>query len=193
MCVGVEKAVAEYVAGHTAVYLLGIHFAGSRSLSAIGYDRTHFVQHTDHPGKEQILSVPMDFSFMNAAQKKDLIHQFEVLPGVMEVLPSDVNYLRGMSGTSMFTEKGNRDSYVAVNVMRITSGFFHFMHIPMLSGQSVREPADLVVDEALSKRIGKEVLGKPLYNYDETPYLVKGVCQTFVTNVYYESEGFILC
>ena len=141
--------------------------------------------------KEQILSVPMDFSFMNAAQKKDLIHQFEVLPGVMEVLPSDVNYLGGMSGTGMFTEKGNRDSHVAVNVMRITSGFFHFMHIPMLSGQSVREPADLVVDEALSKRIGKEVLGKPLYNFDETPYLVKGVCQTFVTNVYRESEGFI--
>lgn len=61
----------------------------------------------------------MDFSFMNAAQKKDLIHQFEVLPGVMEVLPSDVNYLKGMSSTGMFTEKGNRDSYVAVNVMRI--------------------------------------------------------------------------
>lgn len=141
--------------------------------------------------KEQILSVPMDFSFMNTVQKKDLIRQFEALPGVMEVLPSDVNYLGGMSGTGMFTEKGNRDSYVAVNIMRITSGFFHFMHIPMLSGQSVREPADLVVDEALSKRIGKEVLGKPLYNFDETPYLVKGVCQTFITNVYRESEGFI--
>ena len=41
--------------------------------------------------------------------------------------------LGGASGTGMYTEKDNKGSYVDVNVMRITSGFFRFMHIPMLS------------------------------------------------------------
>lgn len=116
--------------------------------------------------KEQILSIPMDFSFMNAVQKQDLIHQFKNLSGVEEVLPADINYLGGVSGTGMYTEKDNKGSYVDVNVMRITSGFFRFMHIPMRSGHTPRESSDLVIDEALSHRLGTDIMGKPLYNFD---------------------------
>ena len=141
--------------------------------------------------KEQILSIPMDFSFMNAVQKQDLIHQFKNLSGVEEVLPADINYLGGVSGTGMYTEKDNKGSYVDVNVMRITSGFFRFMHIPMRSGHTLRESSDLVIDEALSHRLGTDIMGKPLYNFDGDAYTVKGVCQTFVSSVYYDSEGFI--
>lgn len=141
--------------------------------------------------KEQILSIPMDFSFMNAVQKQDLIHQFKNLSGVEEVLPADINYLGGVSGTGMYTEKDNKGSYVDVNVMRITSGFFRFMHIPMRSGHTPRESSDLVIDEALSHRLGTDIMGKPLYNFDGDAYTVKGVCQTFVSSVYYDSEGFI--
>lgn len=141
--------------------------------------------------KEQILSIPMDFSFMNAVQKQDLIHQFKNLSGVEEVLPADINYLGGVSGTGMYMEKDNKDSYVDVNVMRVTPGFFRFMHIPMRSGHTLRESSDLVIDEALSRRLGKDIMGKPLYNYDGDAYTVKGVCQTFVSSVYYDSEGFI--
>lgn len=141
--------------------------------------------------KEQILSIPMDFSFMNAVQKQDLIHQFKNLSGVEEVLPADINYLGGVSGTGMYTEKDNKGSYVDVNVMRITSGFFRFMHIPMRSGHTLRESSDLVIDEALSHRLGTDIMGKPLYNFDGDAYTVKGVCQAFVSSVYYDSEGFI--
>lgn len=141
--------------------------------------------------KEQILSIPMDFSFMNAVQKQDLIHQFKNLSGVEEVLPADINYLGGVSGTGMYTEKDDKGSYVDVNVMRITSGFFRFMHIPMRSGHTPRESSDLVIDEALSHRLGTDIMGKPLYNFDGDAYTVKGVCQTFVSSVYYDSEGFI--
>lgn len=141
--------------------------------------------------KEQILSVPMDFSFMNTVQKLDLIHQFKNLSGVEEVLPADINYLGGVSGSGMYTEKDNKDSYVDVNVMRVTPGFFRFMHIPMRSGHTLRESSDLVIDEALSRRLGKDIMGKPLYNYDGDAYTIKGGCQTFVSSVYYDSEGFI--
>ena len=93
----------------------------------------------------------MDFSFMNAVQKQDLIHQFKKLVGsrrgasrptsiIWEVFPVP----------GMYTEKDNKGSYVDVNVMRITSGFFRFMHIPMRSGHTPRESSDLVIDEALS-------------------------------------------
>lgn len=139
--------------------------------------------------KEQILSVPMDFSFMDAVQKQDLIHQFKVLPGVRDVLPADINYLQGFSGTGMYTEKDNKDSYIDVNLMRVTPDFFRFMHIPMLSGHTIRESADLVMDEVLSHRLGKEIMGKPLYNYDGDVYTIKGVCQAFVSNVYLNTDG----
>lgn len=110
---------------------------------------------------------------MNAVQKQDLIHQFKNLSGVEEVLPADINYLGGVSGTGMYTEKDDKGSYVDVNVMRITSGFFRFMHIPMRSGHTPRESSDLVIDEALSHRLGTDIMGNRFIILTEMPTRLK--------------------
>lgn len=103
---------------------------------------TYLVRDIELGGERADFERSDGFSFMNTVQKLDLIHQFKNLSGVEEVLPADINYLGGVSGSGMYTEKDNKDSYVDVNVMRVTPGFFRFMHIPMRSGHTLRESSD---------------------------------------------------
>lgn len=140
--------------------------------------------------KANILSFPMDYLFMKNEEKLTLIERMSKHPGVQDKLLADINYLEGISGTGMQTEKDNRESSFDVNVMNISTNFFRFMNIPILSGRTLETQQDLVVDKMLVKRQKKDLLGTTLYNYSDG-YTICGVCDIFIADVYNQSPGFV--
>lgn len=140
--------------------------------------------------KANILSFPMDYLFMKNEEKLTLIERMSKHPGVQDKLLADINYLEGISGTGMQTEKDNRESSFDVNVMNISTNFFRFMNIPILSGRTLETQQDLVVDKMLVERQKKDLLGTTLYNYSDG-YTICGVCDIFIADVYNQSPGFV--
>lgn len=140
--------------------------------------------------KANILSFPMDYLFMKNEEKLTLIERMSKHPGVQDKLLADINYLEGISGTGMQTGKDNRESSFDVNIMNISTNFFRFMNIPILSGRTLETQQDLVVDKMLVKRQKKDLLGTTLYNYSDG-YTICGVCDIFIADVYNQSPGFV--
>lgn len=132
--------------------------------------------------KKRILSIPLDYSFMNINTKKALVEEIRKCQGVEDVIISDINYLKGVSGTGLYlTEK--RDNSLDANVMRVSPGFFKFMNVKIISGHEQKNTDEMVIDEVLAKRINKEVLGTILYDYIKG-YTVVGIATPFVTSNY---------
>lgn len=140
--------------------------------------------------KANILSFPMDYQFMKNKEKLALIERISKHSGVQDKLLADISYLEGISGTGMQTEKDNRESSFDVNVMNVSTNFFRFMNIPLLSGRALETQQDLVVDKMLVEHQKKDLLGTTLYNYSDG-YTICGVCDIFVADVYNQSPGFV--
>lgn len=142
--------------------------------------------------KERILSVSLDYSFMDNNTKKALTEKFRQCPGVEDIIISDINYLQGVSGTGLFlTEK--RENYVDANVMRVSPSFFRFMNIDIISGNEQKTLDEMIIDEVLAKRINKDIqLGKVLYDYNKG-YTLVGISAPFVSSNYSgrELNGFM--
>lgn len=139
--------------------------------------------------KSEIISIPIDYRFMKNEEKLALIERICRHPGIKDKLLTDINYLKGLSGTGMQTEKNNRDSYIEVNIMRVPNNFFEFMNIPVIVGHTLETDKDMVVDHRLEERMKKDLLGTTLYNYEDG-YTVCGICSDFIVSTYNQSEGF---
>ena len=86
--------------------------------------------------------------------------------------------------------KTTPESSFEVNVMNVSTNFFQFMNIPLLSGHTLKAKEDLVVDKTWAERQKKDLLGTILYNYSES-YTICGVCDDFIADVYNQSPGFV--
>ena len=140
--------------------------------------------------KANILSFSIDYMFMKNEEKLALIERISKFSGVQDKLLADISYLKGISGTGMQMEKGNPESRFEVNVMNVSTNFFQFMNIPLLSGHTLKAKEDLVVDKTWAERQKKDLLGTILYNYSES-YTICGVCDDFIADVYNQSPGFV--
>lgn len=140
--------------------------------------------------KSEILSVSLDYRFLKNDERLALIERISQHSGVKDKLLTDINYLKGMSGSSMQTEKGDRNSSFEVNVMSIPANFFEFMKIPILSGHTLQTDKDMVADHKLVERMQKDLLGTTLYNY-RSGYTVCGICADFIADTYYQSQGYV--
>ena len=140
--------------------------------------------------KSEIISISLDYRFMKNDEKFALIERICQHSGVKDKLLTDRNYLEGLSGTGMQTEKNNRDSYIEVNIMRVPNNFFDFMNIPVIVGHALETDKDMVIDHRLAERMKKDWLGTTLYN-NEDDYTVCGICSDFIVCTYNRSEGFV--
>lgn len=140
--------------------------------------------------KSEIISIPMDYRFMKNDEKLALIERISQHPDIKDKILTEINYLKGISGTSMQTEKDNRESSLEVNIMNVPNNFFEFMNIPILSGHALKTNSDMVADRKLAKRMKKDLLGTTLYNYQDS-YTVCGICSDFVADTYNQSQGFV--
>lgn len=140
--------------------------------------------------KSEIISIPLDYRFMKNDEKLALVERISQHPGVKDKMLTDINYLEGISGTSMQTEKDNRESNLEVNIMNVPNNFFEFMNIPILVGHTLKTDRDMIADHKLAVRIKKELLGTTLYNYQDS-YTVCGICSDFIADTYNQSQGFV--
>lgn len=140
--------------------------------------------------KASILSIPLDYSCLNNAEKQSLVGRFKSLAAVEDALLADVSYLGGSSGNLMMTEKGNDNSWIEVEVMRVPANFFSFMNIPLEQGRAPKTEADIVADRTWQQRMEKDILGMPLYD-SQRDYSVCGICAPFQTDTYSKSIGYV--
>ena len=173
------------------ISLIFISFATALYMQSVNTNNSVFGTLSKNE-KERILSVPLDYSFMDNNTKKTLIDKFKRCPGVEDIIISDINYLQGVSGTGLFlTEK--RDNSVDANVMRVSPSFFRFMNIGIISGNEQKTLGEMIIDEVLAKRINKDIqLGKVLYDYNKG-YTLVGISTPFVSSNYSgrELNGFM--
>lgn len=173
------------------ISLIFISFATALYMQSVNTNNSVFGT-LSKADKERILSVPLDYSFMDNNTKKTLIDKFKRCPGVEDIIISDINYLQGVSGTGLFlTEK--RENYVDANVMRVSPSFFRFMNIGIISGNEQKTLDEMIIDEVLAKRINKDIqLGKVLYDYNKG-YTLVGISAPFVSSNYSgrELNGFM--
>ena len=107
--------------------------------------------------KANILSFSIDYMFMKNEEKLALIERISKFSGVQDKLLADISYLKGISGTGMQMEKGNPESSFEVNVMNVSTNFFQFMNIPLLSGHTLKAKEDLVVDKNMGGNARKKI------------------------------------
>lgn len=139
--------------------------------------------------KANILSIPLDYSFMKHEEKLAMIERFKQHAGVKEVLLSDVCYMHGISGNGLTTEKGNDNSWIDINIMAVPSNFFSFMNIAIEQGSTPHTTKEIIVDRAWQEIQGKEVIGMNLYSRD-IDYTICGISVPFQADVYNRSDGY---
>ena len=143
--------------------------------------------------KADILSVPLDYPFMEHADKLVLMDRMKQHAGVQDYLLSDIAYHRGVSGTELFTQPyvNAEHEELPTYILSVPENFFDFMHLPMRQGTAFRNAQEMVVDETLEKdmlsRKRESLMGRVLYDFSEG-YTVSGICAPFVTDVYGDSR-----
>ena len=144
--------------------------------------------------KADILSIPLDYTFMKNADKLALIERMKQHAGVNDCLMADISYTRGISGNQLLTappaDENGRE--VVVNLLSVPSNFFDFMHIPLVQGRALENKNEMVVDQTFEADMQAErresLMGVTLYDYQGS-YTVSGICAPFVTDVYGSDYG----
>lgn len=171
-------------------FICWIFVALSASLILQSEKTTHTLFQTlSQKEKAEILSVPLDYDFMKQEEKLGMIERFKQHAGVKEILLSDINYLRGVSGNGMMTEKDNENSWMDINIMSVPSNFFSFMNILIEQGRGLCTKGDIVVDRTWQLAQNKNVIGISLHD-SNNDYTVNGICTSFQADVYNKSHGF---
>ena len=130
--------------------------------------------------KEEILSIPLNYTFLTEADKRALIDRMKQHAGVEDCLPAEGSYMSGLTRTSVFTdEQKSRDKALQIFCHRIAPNFFRFMNIPLLQGETLRDSTGIVINakiaENLSRLTGREAMGAVLYPWDGPAMTVCGL------------------
>ena len=130
--------------------------------------------------KEEILSIPLNYTFLTEADKQALIDRMKQHAGVEDCLPAEESYVSGLTRTSVFAdEQKSRDKVIQIFYHRIAPNFFHFMNIPLLQGETLRDSTGIVINtktaENLSRLTGREAIGTVLYPWDGPAMTVCGL------------------
>ena len=128
--------------------------------------------------KEHIVGVSLDYTFLNQQQRREIVSKIKQQSGVEDIVLVDIAYTKGVSGSGMYTEKGNDKSYMDAMTHRVSPNFFSFMNIQMESG-TIPTSNEAVIDRELARQLKKDVLGMTLYDTADRGFTVKGVCNEF--------------
>lgn len=139
--------------------------------------------------KGRIISLPLDYPFMQQADKLALVERIKRHAGVEDYLLADIAYTNGVSGNMLFSQpvsQSDKKEY-NVDILSVPRNFFQFMHIPIVQGEVFGEKDGMVVDQRfaqeLSEQDGVVPLGALFYDYGKA-YKVTGVSTPFVANAY---------
>lgn len=139
--------------------------------------------------KGRIISLPLDYPFMQQADKLALVERIKGHAGVEDCLLADVAYTNGVSGNVLFSQPASQSDKkeYGVDILSVPRNFFQFMHIPIVQGEVFGEKDGMVIDQRfaqdLSEQDGVVPLGALFYDYGKA-YKVTGVSTPFVANAY---------
>lgn len=139
--------------------------------------------------KSEILSIPLDYSFMKNEEKLVMVERFKQHSGVKDVMLSDVAYTQGVSGNWLTTEIGNDAAAFEANVVCVPKNFFSFMNIPIEQGRSIQTEQDVIADRVFQQLKNKDIIGMNLSPDNQNSYTVCAVCAPYTNNVYDGSPG----
>ncbi|MBQ5827254.1 MAG: ABC transporter permease [Bacteroidales bacterium] len=115
--------------------------------------------------KEEILSIPMDWFFMDNSAKEALIGKFGQHSGVLDVMCAGGALTEGPTGMIGLNWQGigETDQFMSA-IYFIPSSYFRFMNIPLMQGSMPVNENEVLVDGRFVKRTQTDVLGKNAYS-----------------------------
>lgn len=139
--------------------------------------------------KKEIIGFAMDYTFMKNGEKLAIIDRIRHHSGIKEILPVDVVFTKGVSGTGMYAEKDKKESYIDVAVTVVPKGFASFMHLKLTAGRDIQTGNEMLVDRNFAEKQKKDLLGKTYYDWNGKGYTVVGIIDTFSTYIYNDGFG----
>ena len=144
--------------------------------------------------KQEILSVPMKWFFMNDSKKEVLIEKFKGHSGVIDVMVTDIPLLDGYSGFSgrMYLEDDENKTEFGAGIFSVPDNYFSFMNMPLLHGRMPAGEREIVVDEKFAELRSQDVLDKTLLFFNSDGYYtVCGIADLHNFDLYNKDRGFL--
>ena len=144
--------------------------------------------------KKEILSIPLDYTFLTEADKQSLIDRMKRHAGVEDCLIAEENYAGNMRRTGFFADEQKKSEQVIDTYYRkVAPNFFRFMNLPLLQGDPPRDSTYIVIDQKtaanLTRLTGKEVMGSLLYPWSRPAMTVCGLAGDLNTYMYAPPKG----
>lgn len=144
--------------------------------------------------KQEILSVPMKWFFMNDSKKEVLVEKFKGHSGVIDVMVTDIPLLDGYSGFTgrMYLEDDENKTEFGAGIFSVPDNYFSFMNMPLLHGRMPAGEREIVVDEKFAELRSQDVLDKTLLFFNSDGYYtVCGIAGLHNFDLYYKDRGFL--
>ena len=144
--------------------------------------------------KQEILSVPMKWFFMNDSKKEVLIEKFKGHSGVIDVMVTDIPLMDGYSGFTgrMYLEDDENKTEFGAGIFSVPDNYFSFMNMPLLHGRMPAGEREIVVDEKFAELRSQDVLDKTLLFFNSDGYYtVCGIADLHNFDLYNKDRGFL--
>ena len=144
--------------------------------------------------KQEILSVPMKWFFMNDSKKEVLVEKFKGHSGVIDVMVTDIPLLDGYSGFTgrMYLEDDENKTEFGAGIFSVPDNYFSFMNMPLLHGRMPAGEREIVVDEKFAELRSQDVLDKTLLFFNSDGYYtVCGIAGLHNFDLYHKDRGFL--
>ncbi|MBQ7774149.1 MAG: ABC transporter permease [Bacteroidales bacterium] len=144
--------------------------------------------------KKEILSIPIDYSFMSNPEKQSLVDEFVKHPGVADMMYADISLVEGYSGYSGFCWEGEKDKpWFGAGILSVPSNYFAFMNVSLIQGREPSVEGEIVVDSRFAQLRNVDVVGRNLFA-DSGSYTICGVSEEHRFSIYSENSdtGFLL-
>lgn len=136
--------------------------------------------------KKEIITIPLDYNFLRKEDRQMIINHIRQHTGVSDVMFTDVEMVSNRH-TSL---KSNPDSddWHDIRIMSITPNYAGFMGIG-LEGQPPQKSDEILIGRTFASRIGGNVIGTSLYNYQNSAYVITGIIDDITNYVYNDGYG----
>lgn len=144
--------------------------------------------------KKEILSIPMEYSFLTNAQKQSLVDEFVKHPGVADAMIGDISLVEGYSGYSGFYWEGEKDKpWFESGILSVPNNYFAFMNVALIQGRHPAVEGEIIVDSRFAELRNVDVVGRNLFT-DNASYTICGVSEEHKFSIYSENSdtGFLL-
>ena len=144
--------------------------------------------------KQEILSVPMKWFFMNDSKKEVLVEKFKGHSGVIDVMVTDIPLMDGYSGFTgrMYLEDDENKTEFGAGIFSVPDNYFSFMNMPLLHGRMPAGEREIIVDEKFAELRSQDVLDKTLLFFNSDGYYtVCGIADLHNFDLYHKDRGFL--